>query len=135
MALLVDSSVLIGLERRHQDPRMLSRAAPDELLAVASITVSELLVGVHRADTPERRRRRQAFLESTLETLRVLPFDLPEARVHAAIWAEMAAAGALIGPHDLIIAATALANGYEVLTQNVREFERVPGLAVRQPAW
>ncbi len=41
----------------------------------------------------------------------------------------------MIALHDLIIAATALANGYGVLTENVRDFIRVPGLEVRQPTW
>jgi tRNA(fMet)-specific endonuclease VapC len=43
--------------------------------------------------------------------------------------------GLTIGPYDAIIAATALANGYDVLTDNIREFSRVPGLVVRQPNW
>jgi predicted nucleic acid-binding protein len=37
--------------------------------------------------------------------------------------------------HDLLIAATVVAHGYAVLTENVREFGRIPGLVVRQPAW
>lgn len=40
-----------------------------------------------------------------------------------------------IGLDDLLIAATALANSYDVLTDNVREFRRVPDLAVRRPTW
>ena len=61
------------------------------------------------------------------------PFDLRVARVHARRWAELAAAGQITGPHDLIIGATALTHGYDVLTLNLREFRQVPGLIVRQP--
>lgn len=41
----------------------------------------------------------------------------------------------MIGPHDLIIGATALANGYAILTENVGGLSRVPGLEVRRPSW
>ena len=44
-------------------------------------------------------------------------------------------AGQTTGAHDLLIAATALAHGYGVMTDNIRDFERVPGLEVRQPDW
>ena len=52
------------------------------------------------------------------------------ARVHARIRAQLEAAGQLIGPHDLLIAATALAAGFQLATQNVNEFARVPDLSV-----
>jgi len=55
------------------------------------------------------------------------------ARVHARLWADLAAAGQLIGPHDLILAATALALGWSVATYNAHEFTRVPGRVVHAP--
>jgi predicted nucleic acid-binding protein len=66
-----------------------------------------------------------------LRVLPVYPFSLESARVHARLWADMAAAGGLIGPHDLILAAIALALGWSVATYNVSEFRRVPGLTLR----
>lgn len=62
-----------------------------------------------------------------------VPFDLPAARAHASIWAALQARHELIGAHDLIIAATALAVGWSVATFNQREFARVPGLDVVVP--
>lgn len=135
MAQLIDSGVLIGLERRGQGLGALSNAAPNQPLAIASITCSELLIGIYRADTPDRRLLRESFIESVFASLPILPFDLEAARIHAELWAGLAAAGQMIGPNDLLIAATALAHGYGVLTENLREFERVPGLVVRRPAW
>jgi len=135
VAQLINSSVFIALERRGQRLHDLAAVVPDEPLALASITASELLAGVHRADSPERRLRREAFVEAVLERVPVLPFELRTARVHARIWAQLVSGGQSIGAHDLLIAATALAHGYAVLTQNRREFERVPGLVVRQPNW
>jgi predicted nucleic acid-binding protein len=46
----------------------------------------------------------------------MLPFGLPEARRHAELWAALAASGKLIGPHDMLVSATALALGYSLAT-------------------
>ena len=135
MARLIDSSALIALERQAQPLRILLATAPDEPWAIAGITAAELLLGVERADSPSRRRRRAGFVEQVLAEVPVLPFDLLVARVHARVSAQLLDAGRLIGAHDLLIAATALAHGYAVLTQNLRDFRRVPGLDVRQPSW
>ena len=135
MALLIDSSIFIALERQGQRLGALARIVPDEPLALASITASELLVGVYRADSSARRLRREAFVEAVLEAIPVLPFDLRIARGHAHLSARLATAVHPVGTHDLLIAATALAHGYAVLTQNLRDFRRVPGLLVREPSW
>jgi tRNA(fMet)-specific endonuclease VapC len=103
----------------------------DEEVAIAAITASELLHGVHRA-TAEHRARREAFVEAVLEAFRSLPFDLRSARVHARLWAELFAAGADIGPHDRLIAATALAHGWRLATNNARHFAHVQGLDIVQ---
>jgi tRNA(fMet)-specific endonuclease VapC len=62
--------------------------------------------------------------------MRAIEITEPIARVHADIWAQLAAKGQLIGAHDLWIAATALAHGMGIATGNVDEFQRVPGLRV-----
>ncbi|HET8629354.1 MAG TPA: PIN domain-containing protein [Thermomicrobiales bacterium] len=135
MAQLIDSSIFIEMERRGRQLADLVAAMADEPVALASITASELLTGIDHANTPARRLRREAVVEATLTLIPVLPFDLLVALTHARLWAQLAAAGQLIGAHDLLIAATALAHGYAVLAQNVRDFRRVPGLVVRQPRW
>jgi tRNA(fMet)-specific endonuclease VapC len=60
----------------------------------------------------------------------VVGIDLDIARAHAQIWAQQQAAGRMIGAHDLWLAATCIARGLSIATQNVREFERIPGLQV-----
>ena len=100
----------------------------DAPVALAAISASELLHGVERARDAAVRQRRRAFVEGVLANVPVIPFGLAEARAHARIWAELAGAGALIGAHDLQIAATALVAGSEVATLNLNEFSRVPGL-------
>src|SRR5438093_1438367 len=76
------------------------------------------------------RARRAAFVEALLDEFPVLAIDLAIARAHAQLWAPLASAGRLIGPHDLWLAATCIGRDLGLLTVNRREFERVPGLRV-----
>ena len=135
MAVLIDSSVFVALERRGLRLSALTRLVPDAPLALASITASELLVGVHRAIPPARRTGREVFVAAILEAVPVLAFDLHVARVHARLLDQLRSLGQPVGAHDLLIAATAIAQASEVLTDNLRDFTRVPGLTVRQPDW
>ena len=128
MALLVDTDLLIDLERGVGTPRV-EKLLGEEPRAISVITVSELLHGALRA-TGDRRTRRRAFVEHLLAGLEAIPITAPVARVHADIWSDLAARGDLIGAHDLWIAATALAHGLGVATGNAPHFRRVPGLRV-----
>jgi tRNA(fMet)-specific endonuclease VapC len=124
--------VLIALERRAMTLQDLDALIPGGVAAVSAITISELLVGVHLANTDERRERRQSLIDTILSQTLLIPFDLDVARVHAELVARLRPAGVVIGAHDLQIAATALAGGHEVVTVNEREFGRVPGLRLRR---
>lgn len=135
MARLIDTSIVVDLDRRGFPFGVLIAEAPDEPMALAAVSASELFVGVHRTTPAERRRKRAAYVEAVIEALPVFPFDLRVARVHARLLARLLDAGQPIGVNDLQIAATALVHGYEILTLNVRDFERVPGLVVRRPSW
>lgn len=128
MALLIDTDVLIALERAAE-PAKLDELLGDEDRAISVITMSELLHGVLRA-TGAIRARRRAFVEHLLAGLQALPISEAVARSHAGIWADLSSRGQLIGAHDLWIAATALAHGYGVATGNAAHFEHVPGLRV-----
>ncbi len=130
MGVLIDTSVLIEFERGrlNLEPHLGGRGQEEFYLSV--ITASELLHGVHRAVDSQIRMKRSAFVEALLERFPLLPVDLASARTHAQVWAELAGAGKMIGANDLWIAATALAHGLTMVTANVREFERVPGLVV-----
>jgi tRNA(fMet)-specific endonuclease VapC len=132
LGIVIDSSVFIATERGASGGRFASRLAErlDEDVGLAAITVSELLHGVHRANQATVKARREAFVETILATLAVLPFDERVARIHARLWATLAAKGTNVAAHDLIIAATALAYGWSVATQDTRSFPKVPGLKV-----
>lgn len=128
MGALIDSSVLIAAERGKLDWEEQLAKHGDDPVAIASITASELLHGVHRAATPAQRGRREAYVERLLSELAIVPFDLVVARIHARQWADLATKGITIGAHDLVIAATALAIGFDVATRDLRSFPKIPGL-------
>lgn len=130
MGTLIDSSVLIAAERRRLDLESALLTHGDEPVAIAAVTASELLHGVQRAVAAQQRQRRQAFVEALLARLPVLPFDLVVARLHASLWAQLAARGVNVGAHDLLIGATAVAAGYRVATRDARSFPKIPGLTV-----
>jgi tRNA(fMet)-specific endonuclease VapC len=126
MGLMVDTNVFIRFEKSGKSIDWES----SQKVYISAVIVSELLMGVHRANTEVRRQRRSAFVEAILSGVGVLDFTLPIARVHAEIAADLATKGQMIGAHDLIIAATARYHDLSVLTDNMQEFSRVPGLRV-----
>jgi predicted nucleic acid-binding protein len=134
MARLIDTGVFIEWERQAR-PFTDFPGAVGEPFAMASISASELLAGVLRAVPGARRAQREGFVEVVLARVPALPFDLAVARVHARLAADLTATGRSVGGHDLLIAATAVAHGYDLLTPNLRHFERVPGLTARLPTW
>jgi len=130
MGLLIDASVLTAAERGALDLDPILSAYGNEEVAVSAITAAELLHGVHRAPAGRRKTQREAFVERLLEMLPVLPFDLVTARMHARVWAELAAQGTAVGERDLMIAATAMARDYSVVARDERSFPKIPGLVV-----
>ncbi len=130
MGKLIDSSVLVAAERRILDLDARLADHREEAFGLSVVTASELLHGVHRAPDSERRIQRERFVEGLLQRLPVLPVDLPVARVHAAIWADLAVKGVSVGERDLLIGATAIAHAYDIVTRDERSFPRIPGLVV-----
>jgi len=140
MGTLLDTTVFIELERvtRVQPSEggmarvigpLEAQLGEGEEVGIAAITASELLHGVHRA-SDEHRGRREAFVETVLSAFPVLSFDLLVARIHARLWASLAAAGTDVGAHDRLVAATAVSAGWRLVTANTRHFEVISGLDV-----
>ena len=123
---LLDTDVCIAL-LRGRDPRLdarLRRCAAGEV-GVSTITVFELTYGAHRS---AQVARNQAALAAFFLPLVLVPFDARAAALAGEVRALLAGAGTPIGVYDLLIAAQALALGVPVVTNNEREFRRVPGL-------
>ena len=96
---------------------------------MSAVTASELLVGVERANTAQRRAQRGAFVENLLSAISVLEFTLPVARSHARLLASLSKS-VTAGAHDALIAATAVHHGHAPLTRNVADFKIFAGLQV-----
>ena len=132
MAIILDADVIIRGEKGTFDLKGWLAGRPNELFEVAAITVAELWQRVERASAAQRARRQQ-YLEAVLGPLPIIPYTEQTAREHARIWAELEAAGTMIGSYDVIVAATAVERGSDVATFNKRHFDRVPGLKVIEP--
>ena len=124
---LLDSDICIFAMKRRT-PALLRRL--DQRATASAISVvayGELAFGeamsVHREEAA-------AHLAALLETLQVLPLPLEAARRYAEIRAELQRTGQPIGSNELWIAAHALADDLTLVTNNEREFQRVPGLRV-----
>lgn len=131
MGSLIDSSIFIAAERGRLAPDDARRlVTPGAGFAMASMTAAELLHGVYRAETLERRKRREEIVEAFLSKVPIIDFDLAAARVRARVDAELQAKGVTVPRDDLTIACTALSRGFDVVTRNQRDFLKIPGLVV-----
>lgn len=123
---LLDTDICIHLARGN--PSVLKRLREKRRadIHVAILTVYELEVGLAKA-TAHKQRKRKA-LDDLLDLLSVAPFGRKEAAEAAKIRAELETAGKPIGSIDDLIAGTARANGWTVVTGNLGEFRRVKNL-------
>lgn len=102
----------------------LAKLQPQQV-SVSEVVVAELLFGVQRS---QRKASNLAKVSAFLAPVRRLAFDDQVSPHYAEIRAELTDRGELIGPNDLLIAATARAHGLTLVTHNTREFSRVTGL-------
>lgn len=96
-------------------------------IAIPSLVYAELLLGAELSASSSCNRH---LIERFTAPLCILDFDMRAAAAYAVIRARLMKDGLSIGPNDIIIAATALSNQAILITANIREFSRVPGLLV-----
>ena len=127
MTHLLDTDTCIHLLRGHQPTVRLAEQHSPADFAVSAITQYELLYGVERCP-PAWRKKEGVKVSRLLEHMRILPFT-DNTAVHASsLRAALESAGRSIGPMDILIASTALEHRLPLVTRNLREFQRVPGL-------
>ena len=132
MGLIIDTGIFIKAEREAR-PDLANYIPIGEDVGLCTITVSELYEGVHLAQHPKRAAGRREFIEQFALVLPVFDFDLQVALQHAQLRAKQRQLGKMIGAHDMIIAATAISLGWDVLTFNAAEFAQIEGLVVKTP--
>ncbi len=126
MTYMLDTNICIYVMRKK--PEKVLQRFRDELndgICISSITLAELEYGMKHSSNPLKNE--QALLRF-LVPLSVLPFGTAAASEYGEIRAYLQSLGAPIGPLDMLIASHARAEGMILVTNNVREFERVPNL-------
>lgn len=136
LGLILDSSVIIEAERQgHSVEQLLEHLKElfgEVEIALCPVTVAKLVHGVYRANTPQIRERRRAFIDELKRHVPVHPVTEETAEIVGQISGEQAAKGIRLPFDDLAIGAAALEQSYAVATLNVRHFEKIPGLNVRR---
>lgn len=125
----VDSSILIDLLRGKLAAGKLNRF-PEEELCTSEIVIYEILYGVYRAEHFSERQLKEC--EAVIDAFSyVFPIERKASTLAAKIAGRLAKAGQTIQHSDALIAGSLLANGCKkLLTKNIKDFERVPGMEV-----
>ena len=128
MKYLLDANTCIGWLRLNQE-KLVSRIKQEDPvnLVICSVVVGELIYGAERA-APEHRTNNRLRVEQLRSQFASIPFDDLADEEYGRLRAYLATMGTPIGPNDLMIAAIALAKGLILVTHNISEFRRVPGL-------
>ena len=134
LRVVLDSSVVITAERKSLSVPQLVEAiktAYGEIeLSLSPVTVAELVHGIYRARTPKVGQRRRQYIEELVKLVPLHPVTLQTGYLVGQIEGQEAAKGNVLPFNDLLIAAAAIEQGYAVLTENLRHFEKVPGVRV-----
>ncbi len=128
MNFLLDTDICIYLINKRP-PSVISRFKqyrPGDI-GISVVTVSELEYGVAKSI---RQEENQPRLEAFLAPFELLPYTAEAVRTYGAVRVDLEKRGKVIGPLDMLIAAQALTEELTLVTNNEREFKRVPGLRI-----
>src|SRR5262245_28275250 len=128
MKVMLDTNICIHLIR-HRSQQLINRfqRMPVGDIGVSSVTVAELEYGVAKSG---RRQKNSEALGQFIAPLEVAAFDRTAATTYGKIRAHLERKGQIIGSMDMLIAAHALSLGVRLISNDVAEFKRVPGLKV-----
>lgn len=122
---LLDTNIVIYVIKRRPIEVMATFNQNASRMAISSITLAELMHGAEKSSQPAHN---YAVIEDFSSRLEVLPYTAKAAQHYGSIRAALEKTGQTIGVNDLHIAAHARSEGLVLVTNNVREFERVPAL-------
>ncbi|MEE9171118.1 MAG: type II toxin-antitoxin system VapC family toxin [bacterium] len=128
MRYMLDTNICIYLiKKRPEQVLKKLRPLPITDIAISSISVAELEYGVAKSSQPERNRDALSLFLAPLE---IVLFDQIAAFHYGVIRASLESKDNVIGSMDMLIASHAISLSATLVTNNLREFERVPGLSV-----
>ena len=128
MAYMLDTNICIYFLNRSSKKiisKMKSLSPSD--IKISTITVAELYFG---AEKSKAKKKNLMIVQRFIENFEIIPFDEKCCQNYAKIRASLANSGTPIGPMDLLIASIALAHGFILVTNNVKEFKRIKGLSI-----
>ena len=128
MTYLLDTNICIYLIKK-KPVSVVERIRTESInqIGVSSITLAELEHGVSKSAFPERNR---IALVEFVTPFRILDFGQSAAHEYGRLRSRLEQAGQVIGPLDLLIAAHAVAENLTLVTNNEREFQRIPNLKI-----
>jgi predicted nucleic acid-binding protein len=137
MGLILDSSILIAAERKGLDDleilEQLKNLYGETAFGLSVVTIAELMHGAYRAKQEARKQRRLAFVDRLCQEIRIYPITVEIARAVGRIEGQQASLGFTLAFEDLAIGVTALQLGFEIVTQNEKDFKLIPGLRIVKP--
>jgi tRNA(fMet)-specific endonuclease VapC len=122
---MLDTNICIYVIKNRPAPLRQRFNELADQLCISVITLAELIYGAEKSARPQQNL---AVVEQFRARLEVLPFVERAANHYGQLWAELERAGQRIGIHDMMIGGHARSEGLTVVTNNVREFQRMPGL-------
>ena len=136
MGVILDSSVLVAAERQDHNAREVLTAVSSHLgnieIGLSAITLLELAHGAARANTTERKAKREQFIDELIQAVPVYSITAAVALSAGRIDGDNQARGVRLPLADLLIGVTALELGFGVATLNVRHFRLITGLSIVQ---
>jgi len=127
MRFVLDTNTLIYFFKGLGNVSSFLLATPPADIAIPTIVLFELEVGIAKSTSP---RKRKAQLKEFTALVTIIPFRYAEARSAAGIRVKLEKQRIPIGPYDVLIAASAMANNTILVTHNTKEFERIDGLKI-----
>ncbi len=128
MNYLIDTNICIYVMNKRP-PEVIQKFKNTEIgqISISSITVSELYYGVFKSKLQKENSNR---LEEFLTPFEILAYDENASKFYGAIRSKLENQGSVIGPLDMLIAAHALSNDMVLVTNNEKEFKRIPSLKI-----
>jgi tRNA(fMet)-specific endonuclease VapC len=127
MIYCLDTNILIYFFKGQGNVANRLLNTPPNNITIPAIVIFELEVGIGKSTSPTKRKKQ---LQELTSLVNIIPFGQSEAKCAAEIRIKLERQGSLIGPYEILIAASAMANNSILATHNVREFKKIENLKI-----